>query len=72
MKKQFIAPIAAASAAALLACGVSAAPAVAGRKTCEAYIADITLDGKIDDAWNYAPGDQGRHCQGERVFVVRR
>ena len=55
MKKQFIAPIAAASAAALLACGVSAAPAVAGRKTCEAYIADITLDGKIDDAWNYAP-----------------
>ena len=50
MKKQFIAPIAAASAAAILACGVSAAPAVAGRKTCEAYIADITLDGKIDDA----------------------
>jgi endo-1,4-beta-xylanase len=34
---------------------VSAAPAVAGRKTCEAYIANIVLDGKIDDAWNYAP-----------------
>ncbi len=34
---------------------VSAAAKVDGRKTCEAYIADVTLDGKIDDAWNYAP-----------------
>lgn len=38
-----------------LAAAVGAAPAVAGRKTCTAYIADITVDGKIDDAWAYAP-----------------
>ncbi|MCI8387016.1 MAG: hypothetical protein HFE63_00930 [Clostridiales bacterium] len=54
MKK--LATIASATAlASLLAVNTLAAPAVAGRKTCEAYIADVTVDGKIDDVWNYAP-----------------
>ncbi|MCI8386986.1 MAG: hypothetical protein HFE63_00775 [Clostridiales bacterium] len=54
MKK--LATIASATAlASLLAVNILAAPAVAGRKTCEAYIADVTVDGKIDDVWNYAP-----------------
>ncbi len=35
---------------------VSAATKVSGRKTVEAYIAtDITVDGKIEDSWKYAP-----------------
>lgn len=34
---------------------ITAAPAVDGRKTCEAYIADIKVDGTIDEAWDYAP-----------------
>lgn len=34
---------------------ITAAPAVDGRKTCEAYIADIKVDGTIDEAWEYAP-----------------
>jgi len=34
---------------------VSAAAKVDGRATCEAYIADVTVDGKIDDVWKYAP-----------------
>lgn len=56
MKKRILSAIAASAlSAAVLCAGVSAAPAVAGRKTCEAYISDITLDGKIDEAWNYAP-----------------
>lgn len=38
-----------------MAATVSAAPAVDGRKTCTAYVADIDVDGKIDDAWAYAP-----------------
>ena len=38
-----------------LTVAIVAAPAVAGRKTCTAYIADIQIDGKIDDAWAYAP-----------------
>ena len=34
---------------------VSAGEKVEGRKTCEAYIAtDVTVDGKIEDAWKYA------------------
>ena len=55
MNKKLLTAVTAISAASLFGAGVMAAPAVAGRKTCEAYIADITLDGKIDDAWNYAP-----------------
>ena len=55
MNKKLMTAVTAISAASLLCAGVAAAPAVAGRKTCEAYIANITLDGKIDDAWNYAP-----------------
>ncbi len=39
---------------AMLAVSVSAAPAVEGRKTCVAYLADIEVDGEIDDAWAYA------------------
>jgi len=40
----------------LFTLGVSAAPAVEGRKTCTAYIADITVDGNNDEvAWTYAP-----------------
>ncbi len=38
-----------------MAVSITAAPAVSGRKTCTAYIADIAIDGKIDDAWAYAP-----------------
>lgn len=38
-----------------MSAGISAAPAVAGRKTCEAYVSTITLDGKLDEAWSYAP-----------------
>ncbi len=34
---------------------VSAAPAVDGRKTCTAYVGNVTVDGAIDDAWTYAP-----------------
>ena len=47
----------AALAALLLACGsvsVHAGAKIDGRASTEAYIADITVDGKIDDAWNYA------------------
>ena len=33
---------------------VSAAPAVEGRKTITAYQAKITIDGTIDEAWQYA------------------
>lgn len=38
-----------------LTVAIGAGPAVSGRKTCTAYIADIQIDGKIDDAWAYAP-----------------
>ncbi len=39
-----------------MAVSISASgPAVEGRKTCIAYIADIEIDGEIDEAWNYAP-----------------
>lgn len=55
MNKKLIATLSAISAASMLGVGVMAGPAVDGRKTCEAYIADIKLDGKIDDAWKYAP-----------------
>ena len=55
MNKKLIATLSAISAASMLGLGVMAGPAVDGRKTCEAYIADIKLDGKIDDAWKYAP-----------------
>lgn len=55
MNKKIISAVSAVSAASMLGLGAMAAPAVDGRKTCEAYIADITLDGKIDAAWNYAP-----------------
>lgn len=55
MKKTLATISSAAVLASLLAVNTLAAPAVAGRKTCEAYIADITVDGKIDEAWNYAP-----------------
>lgn len=56
MKKRIFSGIAAATlSTAVMVVGASAAPAVAGRKTCEAYISSITLDGKIDDAWAYAP-----------------
>ncbi|MCI8388050.1 MAG: hypothetical protein HFE63_06235 [Clostridiales bacterium] len=55
MKKILATLSTAALLSSLLAVNTLAAPAVAGRKTCEAYIADITVDGKIDDAWKYAP-----------------
>ena len=55
MNKKLITAVTAISAASMLGLGVMAGPAVDGRKTCEAYIADIKLDGKIDDAWKYAP-----------------
>ncbi len=55
MNKKLITAITAVSAASMLGLSIMAAPAVNGRKTCEAYIADITLDGKVDDAWKYAP-----------------
>ena len=38
-----------------MAMSVSAAKPVDGRKTCTAYIGEVALDGKIDDAWEYAP-----------------
>lgn len=34
---------------------LSAAPAAQDKKTCTAYIADIEVDGEIDEAWAYAP-----------------
>ena len=55
MKKQIMTVLSAAAAASLLASGIAAAPAVDGRKTCEAYIADVKLDGKVDEVWKYAP-----------------
>lgn len=39
----------------MMAVCVNAAPAVDGRKTCTAYVADVKIDGTIDDAWVYAP-----------------
>lgn len=55
MKKQIMTVLSVAAAASLLASGIAAAPAVDGRKTCEAYIADVKLDGKVDEVWKYAP-----------------
>lgn len=55
MNRKLITAISALSAASMLAIGAAAAPAVDGRKTCEAYIAEIKLDGKLDEAWKYAP-----------------
>lgn len=55
MKKR----IASAILAGMMLASTAAVPAFAAakvedRKTCEAYIADITVDGKIDEAWAYA------------------
>ena len=56
MKSRIFAITAAAALTlALTAPAATAAPAVDGRKTCEAYIADIKVDGTIDEAWEYAP-----------------
>ena len=56
MKSRIFAITAAAALTlALTAPAATAAPAVDSRKTCEAYIADIKVDGTIDEAWEYAP-----------------
>ena len=52
--KLFVSTVAALSIA-LAGTAIHAAPSVDGRKTCEAYIADIKVDGTIDEAWEYAP-----------------
>lgn len=55
MKKIFALGMAALMMVTAMATAISAAPAVDGRKTCTAYVADIDVDGVIDDAWAYAP-----------------
>ncbi len=54
MKKLFSILAAVIAVTMCLSVGVFAAPAVDGRKTIEAYIGEITIDGVIDDAWQYA------------------
>ena len=56
MKRIFSAILATLMLSSAAVATVSAAAKVEGRKTIEAYIAtDITIDGKVEEAWNYAP-----------------
>ena len=54
MKKILSAILAVLTVCTTAAAVVSAAAKVDGRPTAEAYIAEVTVDGKIDDAWKYA------------------
>ncbi len=56
MKRKIMAIIAVVSALMMMTVAVSAGgEAVEGRKTCVAYVADITIDGTIEEAWEKAP-----------------